>query len=368
MNSNAENKKKCITCTKNGGILTCNGCEQVFCNTHAIEHRENLAKELDYIIQEHDSIQNEIQQISTDHALFKQIDQWEKDSITKIKSTAETARKTLETLINQSKENLSKVCHDIGVDLISSVDTQDYLENDFNRWTEQLNKLKSEIIWPSSINIIENKKPGIHLIRVENIEKKKNELSSPSQQQQQQQQKPPLKIEVQEKIKSTFLDVLGPAKLEDKRHVARHLGKIDQYSYIRGNLLYRQGQNSIRIRLEKYTEPYYIFFGCIASKATIVKKVLKLPCVVGWCGFDQVYKHGICTSNRKKYKYISSLIQTNHTLRITFDCEKHQIILYNEDLKTTSVLPIDINLVPLPWQLLVVMYYRNDRIRILNDS
>ena len=72
---------------------------KAFCGKHVIEHRQELAGQLDNIMQEHDLIQQEIEQPSlTINSLLKQIDKWEKESIAKIQVAAETARATLEEI------------------------------------------------------------------------------------------------------------------------------------------------------------------------------------------------------------------------------------------------------------------------------
>jgi len=54
--NNMSDKKHCNICGKAGGILICNGCQLTFCNKHLIKHREQLAYQLDNIMQEHDLI------------------------------------------------------------------------------------------------------------------------------------------------------------------------------------------------------------------------------------------------------------------------------------------------------------------------
>src|SRR5689334_1954081 len=106
-------QKQCITCSKSGGILTCNGCERTFCGKHVIEHRQELANQLDEIMQEHDLLRQELSRSSDEHFLLEQINKWEKESITKIQIAAEAARADLREMIEKTKEQLSKAYHDI---------------------------------------------------------------------------------------------------------------------------------------------------------------------------------------------------------------------------------------------------------------
>ncbi|UJR32156.1 hypothetical protein I4U23_019623 [Adineta vaga] len=114
MSASAMNKKQCVTCNKSGGILICDGCQQSFCGKHVIEHRQELAGQLDNIMQEHDLLQQDLLQPSSKKdALLERIDHWEKYSIAKIQMAAETARTTLKELLEQSKERLAKKFPDI---------------------------------------------------------------------------------------------------------------------------------------------------------------------------------------------------------------------------------------------------------------
>lgn len=90
-------KLPCVACqNKSIGILRCEGCLQVFCRKHLIEHRDFLSCQLDTIVQEHDCLQqaiveNEDKQLH-DLLILQQIDEWERASHEKIKQMANEAR------------------------------------------------------------------------------------------------------------------------------------------------------------------------------------------------------------------------------------------------------------------------------------
>ena len=85
-------KKRCALCQKTGGILTCDGCQQIFCGKHAIEHRQQLAVQLENIMEEHDCIQHGINLNIENYGSFEQIDKWEKEAIRKIQEIADKVR------------------------------------------------------------------------------------------------------------------------------------------------------------------------------------------------------------------------------------------------------------------------------------
>lgn len=89
---------------KNIGILKCEGCSQIFCRKHVLEHRDVLSHHLDEVILEHDTLQQiiteETKNQKNSHPLIEKVNEWERNSIMKIQQTANEARKQIEKLIS----------------------------------------------------------------------------------------------------------------------------------------------------------------------------------------------------------------------------------------------------------------------------
>jgi hypothetical protein len=353
MNASAIGKKQCVKCDKGGGIFTCDGCQKSFCVKHVNEHRQDLGVELDNIIQEHDSLQHEIMRLSLGHSSLEKIDQWEKDSIEKIQATAENTRTNLQTILGQSKDRLLKICYDTAVDLRSSREADDFAENDLIRWKKELKKVRLETNSSSLVKIIQDEKSVIHLIEIANNESLNN--------------KKELILSLEFKNKEKFINGLGPVILENDGHLIKHIGPTENYAYIFGNLPYSSGHHTIRLKIENCHLPYRMFLGCTSFQRVYKKIDFTSPDIVGWSELNQIYEHGRCNSNCKKYNYNSFMIKTNDVLCITFDCDKKQIKLFNERLKTTSKLSVNTNKLPYPWRLLLVMVEEKDCVRILTD-
>jgi hypothetical protein len=106
MASSSTTKAPCAACGSKGiGIFKCEGCAQVFCRKHVIEHRDALSNQLDEIVFEYDTLQQTMAESKDKpnhqhHPLIKQIDKWEKDSIEKIQQTANEARQQVHGLIS----------------------------------------------------------------------------------------------------------------------------------------------------------------------------------------------------------------------------------------------------------------------------
>lgn len=91
-----------MICTKTIGHYKCEGCSQPFCLQHANEHRQSLIQELEEIGVEHDVLQETIEQEqSRSKKLLLSIDQWEAESIEKIRANARISREKINQLAEQ---------------------------------------------------------------------------------------------------------------------------------------------------------------------------------------------------------------------------------------------------------------------------
>jgi ABC-type transporter Mla subunit MlaD len=122
----AAGRSRCVTCDKDKATLRCGGCLQEFCYKHIADHRQELNKQLDEVEVNRDLFRQTLTEQTTDpqkNTLIQQINEWERDSITKIRQTAEEAR---ETLLKHTTGHIRKV------------------EIDLNKLTEQLRQNREE--------------------------------------------------------------------------------------------------------------------------------------------------------------------------------------------------------------------------------
>jgi len=352
-------QKQCVTCSKSGGIMTCNGCERTFCGKHVIEHRQELANQLDGIMQEHDLLQQELGRSSDEHFLLQKINQWEKESTTKIQIAAETARVDLREMIEKSKKQFSKACNDIAVILRNSREADDFSENDLSRWMQQLEELKLEITSSSSIQLIEDERSAIHLITIrEKNTTKKNVASNEND--------PFLNYLSNFVTQEKFSKVIGDAILSEGGLLAVCTGSKLGRTYVMGQQLYFQGRQSVRLKIEKSAMPFNIFVGCLSSRAIESRIRVNSPSATGWFGFNEVYQNGCVNRDHELHGYESDTIMTNDVLHLTFDCQQRQIELFHERINKRHILAVDVYKAPVPWQLLIVLRYADDSVRILS--
>ena len=336
--------RHCISCGNYGGVLTCNGCKQVFCSKHVYEHRQELTNQLDGVLQEHDLLQEELNQSGEEYeyGLLEKLDQWEKETITKIQVSADAARADLREMVGNSKKRMANACSEIAIDIRSSRQRDSFGEDDLKRWTEQLNKLKSELRLSESIELIEDQQSAIPLITI----REKN---------------------IKHDLIDSFSTVIRYNQVKEDDLLVVQTCFIDRCSYILGRELYSNGQEIVRLRIENITTPYNIFLGCF-SPATIENPIsFRSTSVVGWFGYNERWKHGIVDSNRINHGYHSDEIGVNDVLCLTFNCLEQQVELFHTRLNRQHILPVNLDRTPFPWQLLIVLTNENDSLRIFSS-
>jgi len=146
MTSSAVVKRQCATCEKNTGIFICGGCSQAFCTRHASEHRQVLGKQMDEIILEHDQLWQSINEQNNQCSSMKEIDEWERQSIDQIHRTAENVRQELKQCMIKRTEHVQTVVQKLKEQLNEARIEDDFIETDLKLWSDQIDKLKTDLI------------------------------------------------------------------------------------------------------------------------------------------------------------------------------------------------------------------------------
>ncbi|CAF1449018.1 unnamed protein product [Adineta steineri] len=162
-------KPQCITCGKEKSTVRCDGCSQPFCYNHLIEHRQELSKRLDEIEVSRDLFRQTLTDQSTkpeNQTLIKQTDEWEQDSIDKIRQTANEARQTILQHSTKYLTDLEMKLNTLTKELRESRAENDFVEADLQRWNTQLTEMNNELDKPSTISIQHGSTPLISTIHV----------------------------------------------------------------------------------------------------------------------------------------------------------------------------------------------------------
>ncbi|CAF0915943.1 unnamed protein product [Adineta steineri] len=171
------NKTQCFTCNKDKITYSCDGCLQRFCLIHLPEHQQRLNEELNHIIDDYNEFEerliNERKQNPHNLSLIDQIDQWEINSIDKIKQKAKECReiviKSSQTFLN----NIEKQFNDLSEQIKQIREENEFNEINLKYLTNQLMKINQELNNPSNISIQQGSQVFINEISIISSKKPK---------------------------------------------------------------------------------------------------------------------------------------------------------------------------------------------------
>src|SRR5271154_2230924 len=156
--ASSSTRKQCANgegCKQMAAAL-CEGCSQALCTKHFIDHRRFLGEEMNVIISEHDQLKHTLNQQTTNidsHPLIKEINEWEKESITKIQLKAKELRQELLQLTTVHLDELSKKLQYLSEKLKEGWEDDSFVETDLQDWRKSLHDLKANLTSPSTFNI-----------------------------------------------------------------------------------------------------------------------------------------------------------------------------------------------------------------------
>ncbi|CAF3663803.1 unnamed protein product [Adineta steineri] len=173
------NKTLCFTCNKEKITYLCDGCSKKFCLIHLTEHQEKLNEELKCLINDCDEFKDRLnkpkqnRQYLQNQILIKQINEWEKNSIEKIKEKAEDCRK----IVNESSEifliNIEMKLIDLTEQIKQIQKENEFNEINLNYLKDQLIEIKQKLNSSSNISVQEDSQSFINDISIISSEKPK---------------------------------------------------------------------------------------------------------------------------------------------------------------------------------------------------
>ncbi|CAF1358038.1 unnamed protein product [Adineta steineri] len=265
---------------------------------------------MDNVIYHHDLLQqqlNEQDTVLSQHPLMMEINNWERESVEKIRYAAEKTGK----------------------------EADGYSEKDLSGWLQALEKLKNQLSTPSDVKL-QKIKDETWLQRLEI-------MTDP--------------INSSEKFEKGCDSV----HILENGLVAEH-NETEIAAEVRGFTKYSTGTHKIGLKIEKMTNNNWMFWGIISQNTATQKNSFSSKSSNGWAMFKYVYLNGEYSVGYNNYQ---GDIVENDILYLTLNCDSQTIELENERTKQKNSIAIDLNDCPFPWQLHINMYNSNDRIRIL---
>jgi hypothetical protein len=337
MASSTVKRPLCKECNKASSAFFCQGCKKDFCTGHAKEHRQELSKQLDTIILEHDQLKQNLTECtekSNQHPLMKKIDQWEIQSIDKIRKAADDARKTLSTVADGCRTKIKVELQHLTQELKTARSEDNFIEIDLQEWTKKLKKWVIDLNTSTSINIQQEKNdtPFIQKIIV-NCIGNSNEFFERSTK----------KLKIDDHGQVVFLQSRG-------------------HSTVRCHSEYSSGQHQFRFKIEEMDARDGIYFGIVSKNIPLQETTHSTPTTFGWISHGRLIRNGCDVHEGNEHQ--CNMVK-NDTIEVFLDCDQQIIRLTNTRTNSTSELKVDVNQCPFPWQMHIGLYYENDRVRFL---
>ncbi|CAF2321587.1 unnamed protein product [Rotaria sp. Silwood2] len=144
-------KNSCVKCKKTKHTVKCGGCSQDFCLNHMNEHHNELSEQLGTIEDQFNEFNIEIDGQKADpqkHGLMKQIDEWELESIEKIRQTANKARRELSWCMSRFVTDMNVKLKQLNEQITQCRKQEDFSDPDIQFFNEKLERLKETLNKP----------------------------------------------------------------------------------------------------------------------------------------------------------------------------------------------------------------------------
>lgn len=320
---------------KQVGIAYCEGCSRSFCGKHFDNHRRRLHEELNIIFDVCNEVTNTLnlqKTICDDHPAIKEINEWEKQSIDKIKEKACELRQQVVDSEKDRRSDLSEKLKSVVEKSREAREYDSFSETDLHQWNIILEDLKSKLV-SSTISLDEF------------------DLS-------QQFEKFPFTMTSMKELFERTSD--NTVNIEENGQVVICTG-TDQHREIRGKIKYVRGVHKIRLIIES-TKNIWMMLGINSEAAPLKALSYNSPSTYGWSSNNNIWTNG-----NKLVNPSSSVIEMkrNNIICLIFDCNKRMITMINESTNKRHEQPVDIDRCPFPWQLHINLYEGHSRVRLL---
>jgi hypothetical protein len=161
---------QCFTCDKVKGRVKCEGCSKIYCVNHFDDHRQELNKQLDEVVVTRDLFRQSLAEKTADsqkNPLIQHIDEWEYESMNKIRQAASEARHILLKHNTETFTKMEEKLNKLTNQLRQSREENDFFETDLNQWREEITQMLNKLNKPSNVTIRPGSTPLITKINVE---------------------------------------------------------------------------------------------------------------------------------------------------------------------------------------------------------
>ncbi|CAF2573481.1 unnamed protein product [Rotaria sp. Silwood2] len=327
MASTKRQQNLCTICGAMVGVFICRGCTKNYCLLHTSEHRDLLQRSMNEINHNCDLLKDNIQgqqAYEYQRLIMEQIEQWEQQSIEKIRRLADDTRQQISIIIRDHSSNLKEKLEELQQQLETARQDGGFYEDDLREWTERLDELQRLLTQHKTFKINEITDSTSFISR----------------------------ISIADVSNVTFRKNFS-SKNYDEDNIPN---KFDDYSDNYNQNLYSSGKHLLRFKIHQYEPGSSIVFGIISKRKSISSFVCENPTFYGWTEDNIVYLGGNEQPNYHGYK---SDFQTGDIYQLTIDCERKKIRLKNERTGMSFELDVDTTKCSFPWQPSVRIIIKN---------
>ncbi|CAF3351619.1 unnamed protein product [Rotaria sp. Silwood2] len=288
---------------------------------------------MDQIEVTHDLFQQTLSQQMAEpqqQALFKKIDEWENESITKIKTMAEESRSILLQHTSGHLTEVKQKIERLTNELRQGKQSNDFTEIDLREWEDKFKKLQEELTHPNGFSVRLDSEMLVAKVRVD--------VPDSSE---------------------TFERTFGNTTFEEGSKIVIK-DSTSSHTEVRGKNEYTTGQRTLRFKVEQLGGNGWIAFGIMSQTTALQQDSYRSQTSYGWSNREQVYTAGSHASGQ------GSEVIENDTVSLLIDCEHQLIQLTNERTNRTIKQAVDISKCPFPWQLHINLHQALTRVRIIS--
>ncbi|CAF4176950.1 unnamed protein product [Rotaria sordida] len=270
-------------------------------------------------------------------SLVKKINEWEEQSIIKIREVANNTRKQLSNAFGEHMNEIKKSSASLTEELRKARNDRNFVDTDLKKWIEMLDNLKKDSIVLLTVDVIQDNAPNSFISKI-------------------------IINGIDVTSKDVFNQTAGSIRTEDYGQVIAH-DQMNDHGTARSKNEYSSAQHRFRFKIEHLHTDKWIFFGIVSRDAPMQPLSYSTPTTYGWGGNNSVYLNGVDQTHSGGYK---SDLEINDIIELMIDCDRRTIRWTNQRTKNTHTLDVDTNKCRFPWQLSVGLYYLGDRFRILS--
>ena len=141
--------KQCSMCQKAAGKVHCTGCDAYFCTKDYRQHRNTLDSQMDDIIVKRDHLQHQIGNVkpqdSSSDPLLIRISEWEKNTIDKVKHTANHARDEVVKLSTTNRDRILSKFKAFSAEMVELKESENFVESDLSRLQHMIDEFQRQV-------------------------------------------------------------------------------------------------------------------------------------------------------------------------------------------------------------------------------